>query len=168
MATISLKYLEKINEQLDGIIVYIDAYSTALQKEINSAGRYAQKIADEEMAKLSESASEKLNIIRDKVIDIFKAQYQSAMERVKPIEPLLNADVSLDTVVEIVKSIIAILAAPYQPMIDFISTAVPLVLEISDKIQTIATYQPTIEAPGVEIPPLEIKVEPITPGDITG
>lgn len=168
MAVLNTEFIDKINEQLEGIITYIDNYVNLIETEIESGKDKAQQIANEKMEQLSDKLTEKLLPIRQKIIDIFKAQYQSALEKIKPIEPLVNADVSLDTIVDIVKSIIAILIAPYQPAIQFTTEVIPKVIELSNNLQKIANYQPTINIPGVEIPPLNVNIPPITPGDITG
>lgn len=168
MAMINTDALDKINEQLNGLINYMDAYAEEIQTEINNAGSKAQEVADEKMAELSSLMSQKLNIIRGQIIDTFSAQYQVALNKIEPIEPLLNVSISLDTVVSVVQSIINIITAPYQPIIDFTTQIIPKVMELSANLQTIASYQPSIDVPGVDIPPLEIEVDPITPGDITG
>lgn len=168
MAVINTEAIDKINKQLDGLIEYMDAYSLQIQTEINNAGANAQKVADEQMEELSRNITEKLSTIRGQIIDIFHSQYQVAMEKIKPIEPLLNITISLDTVVDVVKSIIEIMTAPYQPIIEFTTQIIPKVVELSNNLQKIASYQPNIEVQGVDIPTLNINVDPITPGDITG
>lgn len=168
MATINTEAIDKINEQLNGFTEYIDAYMVDLQKEIENAGESAQEVLNEKMNVLSTQLTQELNPVRQKIIDIFKSQYQSALEKIKPIEPLLNVSLSLDTVVSVVKSIINILTAPYQPIIEFTTEVIPKVLELSANLQKVANYKPSLNVPNVEVPPLQIDIEPISPSDITG
>ena len=169
MATINLEMIDKINQQLDGITDYIDEYMLVIEDDIKNAGDKAQVVANEKMELLSTNITQKLQPIREKIINIFKAQYQSGLEKIKPIEPLLNVSLSIDTVVSVVQSIINIIIAPYQPIIEFTTQVIPKVVELSNNMQRIANYQPNIpEIPNVEIPPLNVEIEPITPADITG
>lgn len=169
MATINIEMIDKINEQLKGITSYLDEYCLAIQSEIDDAGEQAQEILNEKMDELGENLTEKLEPIREKIIDIFRKQYQKAMEKLSPIEPLLNISLSIDTVVSVVENIIKIITAPYQPLIEFISQVIPKVLELSDNLQKVANYQPQIPLPpNITMPPLNVDIEPITPSDITG
>lgn len=168
MSTINTEQIDKINAQLEGLINYMDAAAEDIQTAINNASTNAQEVANEKMAELSTKVNEKLSSSREQIINIFHGQYQAAMEKIKPIEPLLNISISLDTVVSVVTSIIEIITAPYQPIIEFTTQIIPKVLTLSANLQKIASYQPSINVPGVEVPPLDINVEPITAEDITG
>lgn len=168
MATINTKALDNINAQLDGVIVYMDKFSEDLSKLSDSTGSKAQAIVDEKMEELSKDIENKLLDIRENVVNTFRGQYQVAMEKLEPIKPLMNVSISLDTVVSVVKSIIAIITAPYQPIIEFTTEVIPKVLEISSKLQTVATYRLSINNPNVEVPPLNVNIPPISASDITG
>ena len=171
MATINEEQIDKINDQLDGIIDYLDAKASMFQNIATQAGNNAQQAIDDAAAELSEDINNKLSDIRQKIIDIFSAQYSIAMEKIAPIESLLNAlpiSADLGAVVNVLTSVVNIITAPYQPIIDFTTKIIPKVLTLSSKLQTIASYQPSIDIPNVEVPPLEISVEPITATDITG
>ena len=171
MSTINTEQIDKIEQQLDGVITALDSYQNTLQNVANSAGEKAQEAINEAMGQLSEKVNTQLNSIRQKVIDIFSAQYQIAMEKIAPVKALLDAlpiSADLGAVVSVLTGVVNLVTAPYQPIIEFTTQVIPKVLSISTKIQTIASYQPNFDIPGVEVPPLEINVAPITPGDITG
>lgn len=168
MSTINTEQIDKINAQLEGLINYMDAAAADIETAIKNAGTNAQEVANEKMAELSTKVNEKLSSSREQIINIFHDQYQAAMEKIKPIEPLLNISISLDTVVSVVASIIEVITAPYQPIIEFTTQIIPKVLALSTNLQEIASYQPSINVSGVEVPPLDINVEPITAEDITG
>lgn len=176
MATINTEQIDKINEQLDGVIDYIDASTSTFEALAKSAGPNAQQVIDDTMADLSANINNQLSLIRGKIVGIFHDQYAKAMEKIAPIEPILSMfpiSISLDTscltaIVDALKAMADIITAPYQPVIEFTTQVIPKVLTSSAKLQTIASYQPTLDIPNVEVPPLELSVEPITAGDITG
>lgn len=169
MGLLNVEVIDKINAQIEGIIDYADNKTEVINKKIASNTANAQTILDAEMDKLGEKISEKGTDVRNKAVDVLKAQYQTALEMIKPIEPLLNVSLSLDTVVSVVKSIIEVITAPYQPIIDFTTEVIPKVQELGTNLQELATYQPNIQAPeGVDVPSISINIEPITPADITG
>lgn len=171
MATINTEQIDKINEQLDGIIEYIDASTSVFQDIATAAGNDAQEAINKAADDLSEKINSQLGQIRQKIIDIFSAQYAIATAKIAPIKSLLDAlpiSADLGAVVNVLTSVVNILTAPYQPVIEFLTQVIPKVLELSSKLQTIASYQPSIDIPNVEVPPLDISVEPITASDITG
>lgn len=169
MGLLNVEVIDNINAQIEGIIDYADNKTKVINKKIASETANAQAILDAEIDKLGEKISEKGSDVRNKAVDVLKAQYQTALEMIKPIEPLLNVSLSLDTVVNVVKSIIEVITAPYQPIIDFTTEVIPKVQELGTNLQELATYQPNIQAPeGVDVPSININIEPITPADITG
>ena len=168
MATINTDSLDKINAQLDGIIVYMDKFSEDLSKLQTTAGETTQALVDKKMEELSASVEGKLLDVRAKVVKTFSEQYKIALQKLEPIKPLMNVSISLDTVVSVVKSIINVITAPYQPIIEFTTEVIPKVIEISNKLQTIASYKPSVDVPNVDVPPLNVNVPPITAKDITG
>ena len=169
MSTINTEMIDKLNAEINGVLTYADVITADINNEFEYAKNNTQELLNEKMAELGDKIIEKAEPIRQKIINIFSAQYQSALEKIEPIEPLLNMSISLDTVVDAVKSIIEIITAPYQPIIEFTTEVIPKVLELSNNLQKLASYTPDINVPeGVEIPPLNIEIQPITPGDITG
>lgn len=169
MALMNTEVIDKINEQIDGIIAYADNITDLINEEIAATQGVAQEFIDEKAQELSEEISEKGAYIREKIVEIFKAQYQSALEKVKPIQELVNMQLSMDTILTVVQSIINIIAAPYQPIIEFTTQVVPKVIELSNNLQKLASYQPNINLPdGIQPPKMDIEIEPITAADITG
>ena len=171
MSTINTDQIDNINEQLDGIIDYINSYTNTFQDMVNIAGNNAQEAIDNAAADLSNEINEQLSVIRTKIINIFSAQYQIAMEKIAPIQAILEAlpiSADLGAIVSVLTSVVDIITAPYQPIIEFTTQIIPKVLELSSKLQTIASYRPTIDIPGIEPPEFDISIEPITAEDITG
>lgn len=174
MATINVEMIDKLNAEIEGVTSYADVIVKEINNKIAVDEDKAQQFIDKKMTELSKKMTEKAEPIRQKIIDIFSAQYQSALEKLKPIMPLVEAaqgSISLDTVVDVVKSILAVLITPYQPIIEFTLTVMPKVLELSANLQKLASYQPQINIPDgsvITIPPLNVEIEPITTGDIMG
>ena len=176
MSTINTEQLDKLEEQLNGIITYLDSFNETFNDIASSCGANAQAAINEAADKLSEKINTELDIIRTKIINVFHGQYEKAMEKIAPIEPILSMfpiSISLSTgcltaIVDALTAIKDIIIAPYAPIIEFTTQVIPKVLSLSSKLQTIASYRPSIEIPNVEVPELNISVEPITAGDITG
>lgn len=170
MSTINVEMIDKLKEQIEGITKYADNICANLNEKIkNKQPDEAQEIVDEKVDELSDEITKKGSKIKDKIVDTFKAQFASAKEKIKPIEPLLELNPSPDTIVDIVKLIIEIITSPYQPIIDFTTEIIPKVSELSEELQKLSDYKPEIEAPeGVTVPSPSINIEPISAGDITG
>lgn len=167
MSVINEKQLDNINKQLEGVTQSLDKVFADLEKRLANGN----KVAQGEIDKVGEQVSEKLQVqtdkIRAKIIDIFSSQTTVIKEKIKPIEPLLNVSLSLDTVVSVVKSIIDIITAPYNPYIEYISNIMPKITELSDNLQKIANYTPNVTLPeGITPPKINVKIEPITAKDI--
>lgn len=169
MSVINEEQLDNINKQLEGVTKSLDDLFADLEKRLSKANTVAQ----EEIDKVGEQVSAKLQTqtdnIRAKIIDIFSGQTTVIKEKIKPIEPLLNVTLNIDTVVSIVKSIIDIITAPYDPYIEYISNIMPKIIELSNNLQELAQYQPNIKLPeGVTPPKINVTIEPITSKDILG
>lgn len=181
----STEILDKIDEQLDGVISYMDNLTELLNEEIEKHREEAQEFVNEKASEFSAKLTEKLQPIRDKIVDIFSSQFAIVKEKVDtytaPISSFVTIDwstgtvtpnipVNLGDVVNAVKGIIMMLIP--SPAIEFalkmVTEIFPKIATISTKIQTIATYQPQIDIPDVEMPPLTVDVAPITLGDIIG
>lgn len=169
MALLNTEIIDKLNLQIEGVIAFADNMTETINQCLERTNEVAQDYVDQKGAELGAKISEKGNEIRDKAVEIFSAQYQSALEKLKPIEPLVNANVTPDNVVNIVKSIIAVVIAPYQPIIDFTVEVIPKILQLSNNIVALAAYRPAINLPpGVTPPEIPIDIKPITIQDITG
>lgn len=169
MALMNTEIIDNINNQIEGVLITADNVCDVINEQIAEKQGQAQEFINDKIDELGEMISTKGNEMRDKTVEIFSAQYQSALEAIKPIEPLLNISLSLDTVVSAVKTIIEIITKPYQPIIEFTTILIPKVLELSANLQKLASYQPNINLPeGVSIPPLKVNIKPITAADIMG
>lgn len=172
MGAIDTSTLDAINEQLEGLIDSIDYRMHKIEVIIKNADKSAQKEIDNEIEETRAQITIKLNDIRKKVINFMKPQVQTITEKVQPLIPLwkiLQGETTLDPL-NLVKPIIDIckvLTAPYQPYLDLATEVNPKLIQLSNNMQEVANYKPTIEVPeGVNVPSLNINIEPITPADI--
>ena len=151
--------LDKINEQLIGITDYIDVYTADFEGK-------SQDYIDSKMEVLSNDITEKLTDIKTKkIVPPVKKQYQQALAVVSLLQPLVSLSVTdLPSVITAVTKIISIITAPYQPAIDLIAEVAPKLVTLNNNIQTVATYQPTVN--GVDVPPLDVDIS-LSMSDIT-
>lgn len=167
MSVINEKQLDNINEQLEGITKSLDDLFADLEKRLSKANTVAQEEIDKAGEQVSAKLQTQIDNIRAKIIDIFSSQTTVIKEKIKPIEPLLNVTLSIDTVVSVVKSVIDIITAPYEPYIEYISNIVPKIIELSNNLQELAQYKPNINLPeGVTPPKINVNFKPITSQDI--
>lgn len=161
MATINTEAIDKINDQLEALITYCDAKTALLNNK-------SQPTVDAEMEKISLFITEKLQNIKDeKIVPPLKAKFESVQPIIDLLKPLAEFSLSADpgVLLQAIQLIIGVITAPYQPAVDFITVLVPKVTELATNIQTVATYQPTVE--GATVPPLDIDVS-LSLSDITG
>ena len=172
MSAIDTSTLDAINEQLEGLIDSIDYKMKNIEIIIKNNENTAQKEIDNEIKKINEQIKIKLNYIREKVINFMKPQVESITEEVKPLLSLwkiLQGEITLDplNLIQPIIDICKVLTAPYQPYLDLATEVVPKLIELSNNMQKVANYKPTIEVPeGVNVPSLNVNIEPITPADI--
>lgn len=173
MGAIDTTSLDNINAQLEGITTVLDGYFETIEKEILGANRdKAQQILDEKAQEISNKLSKRIQPIRQKVIDLLKAQVEKITEKVAPLLPLwkiVQGEVTLDpmALVEPLIAICEVLVAPYQPYLDLATEVAPKLVELSNNLSKIASYSPSIDLPeGINPPTFNIPIEPITPSDI--
>ena len=166
MPLLNEDYYNNIDKQLSALESYINS-SFEVEKEIESmTAEEAQKFLEERQNRISEILTEKLTKIRNDLVSSAKAQYQYALEKLKIIKNLVEKEISMDTVVEVVKDLITVITGPYQPLIEFTEELIPALTKISDHLLKIASYQPPVVRPDVKLPPFQIEIEPIRPEDI--
>ena len=177
--------LQKIDNQLDGVVEYMDNLTAVLNQELAEKRDKAQEIVNEKMTEFSEKLTAKLEPIRDRIVDIFSSQIQVVKDKlnryIQPISAFVtinwtngtitpNIPSNLSDVVDALKGIILMLVP--NPAVEYVvrfSTDIfPLIASISDKILQIATYSPQINIPDIDVPPLDVNIEPITLEDILG
>lgn len=173
MATINTDQLDKINEQLEGVLTMLDDYCEEIQKQIDVAPDKAQEILDAKMQQISDSLQERGNTIRQRCINFLKPQMAKIKEKIKPILPLvelLQGGIKPDfgAIIETLMLIIEILIAPYQPYIDFITQLPPKLITLSNNLMKLATWRPNLRPPkeGIVIPTPKVEIKEITMGDI--
>lgn len=176
--------LDKIDTQLDGVISYMDNLTDLLNQEIEAHREIAQEIVNEKVQEFSTKLTNKLQPIRDKITDIFSSQFAVVKEKVNNYIAPISAFVtinwangtitpnipSIDDLLNVVTGIISMLVptAAVEFAAKFATKIFPKILTVSNKIQTIATYKPQIDVPDIEVPPLDVNIDPITLQDIMG
>ena len=177
MAVVNIEQLDKINEQLEGIRTSLDDLFENIQRQIDKTKTITQDEIDKSGEFVSEKLNTQLNLIRNKIIDIFHSQVEVIRTKIAPIEPIISMfpiSVSLDTgcltnIVDALTAIKDIIIAPYEPYIEFITVIVPKIITLSNNIQTLATYEPSLILPeGITPPTISVSVQPITEQDILG
>lgn len=181
-----IKSLDNIDDQLDGIIKFLNDNSTFLQDLANSAGEKAQDVINDTMEDLSDRVSDKLKPLRDKLVGVLHSQYAEVQSKlnsyIAPISSFVTIDwttgqvtpnisADINAIKSFAEGIIQMLVPSPAVMfvVDFSTQVMPKVTSISNKIVAISTYQLEIpELPDITIPPLDIDVDPITLSDITG
>jgi len=181
-----IKSLDNIDDQLDGIIKFLNDNSTFLQDLANSAGEKAQDVINDTMEDLSDRVSNKLKPLRDKLVSVLHSQYAEVQSKltsyIAPISSFVsinwstgeitpNISADLDALKDFAEGIIKMLVPSPAAMFiaDYTTQVMPKVTSISNKILQVASYQLEIpELPDITIPPLDIDVDPITLADITG
>ena len=175
--------LDKIDEQLDGVIAYMDNLTEILNQELSEKRDQAQEIVNEKMTEFSTKLTEKLEPIRNKIVDIFSDQVSVVKEKLeKYIDPISafvtinwttgeitpNIPTNLNDIVEVVKGIVLMLvpSPAVEYAVRFATDIFPKIYTISNKILQIATYTPEIDIPGIIVPPLDVNIDPITLNDI--
>jgi len=151
--------LDNINKELEGINDYLD-------KTVSNIADKSQAYVDAKWAAINTEIEAKLNKIKDiKIVPPLHAQYEHALAHIALLQPLIELNlIDLPSVIEGLTQIIAIVTAPYQPAIDFITEIAPKVVELGENLVEIATYQPPA-TPGLTIPPLDIDIS-LTMDDI--
>lgn len=177
--------LQKIDNQLDGVVEYMDNLTAVLNQELAEKRDKAQEIVNEKMTEFSEKLTAKLEPIRDRIVDIFSSQIEVVKDKLnKYIEPISafitinwttgeitpNLPSNPDDLIDVVKGIILMLvpSPAVEYAVRFATDIFPLIASISDKILQIATYTPQIDIPDIDVPPLTVDIAPITIDDILG
>lgn len=157
--------LKEINENLDNLQSHIDNFVN------NSSDNIKQQIQDVTDT-ACESISERANIIRDKIVEILRKQYQDAMSQSLILQAIANANpTDLGSCISVVKDITSLFVGPYKDAIKTIEqimeVAPPLIEEVSKLTQH---TPPSITLPDGSsfMPSISIKVDPISLSDITG
>ena len=157
--------LKEINEKLDNLQSHIDNFVNS------SSDNIRQQIQDVTDA-ACESISERANIIRDKIVEILRKQYQDAMSQSLILQAIANANpTDLGSCISVVKNITSLFVGPYKDAIKTIEqimeVAPPLIEEVSKLTQH---TPPSITLPDGSsfMPSISIKVDPISLDDIIG
>ena len=83
MSTINTDQLDKINEQIEGILSLLDNYFESIQKQIDLAPEKAAQIAQEKCDELSADVNLRGTAIRQKCIDFLKPQLAKIIEKIQ-------------------------------------------------------------------------------------
>lgn len=151
------KKIDDLNETLENInkVIYttlkdIDEYPT--QEKVDKACEY-----------LSEKINAKLADKRKVLIKTLHEGYVASNEVIQLLEPLVNFNLNIDTVVEAVKKIIDILAGPYKVAVEYITILTPKLAELATNIALLAYIPANLpQIPNINYDKLNITMQPIT------
>ena len=170
MAVINTDVIDALDKQIQDLKNYLDG-SLGYLNTIEERGQVAtQQMVDEIIDNCENTISDFLNQIRTKVITLFKEVYQNSLKQYNLILQLIEIPTDIGSVISWITNVIQYffpqtkLVLLAQALADILTK----VVRISNNIQEIAHYQPSISIPNVTVRPLNIDIDPITPEDITG
>ena len=140
---------------VDGWTKELKSYNTVLEKYIEQFNEINLDNVDrtwlrKQVEKFVTWLKDKLNKLRQKIIDGLKGMIQPIKEFLTLIEPIVNISISLDTVVSWAMSVISFFMKPYmtvvQFMSDFASYTPPLISEAGSLAGNVATVPGAINA----------------------
>ena len=154
------KKIDDLNEMLEGVNRTV--YTTFK----NIEDYPTQEKVDEACIWISEKMNAKLEQQRALLIKTLHEGYVASNEVIQLLEPLVNFDLNIDTVVSAVRKIIDILAGPYQA-VEYVTVLTPKLTELATQIALLAYIPanlPQIE--GINYDKLNITMKPITIDEI--
>lgn len=155
------KKIDDLNEMLEGVNRTV--YTTFK----NIEDYPTQEKVDEACIWISEKMNAKLEQQRALLIKTLHEGYVASNEVIQLLEPLVNFDLNIDTVVSAVRKIIDILAGPYQVAVEYVTVLTPKLTELATQIALLAYIPanlPQIE--GINYDKLNITMKPITIDEI--
>lgn len=155
------KKIDDLNKTLEGVNRTI--YTTFK----NIEDYPTQEKVDEACIWISEKMNAKLEQQRALLIKTLHEGYVASNEVIQLLEPLVNFDLNIDTVVSAVRKIIDILAGPYQVAVEYVTVLTPKLTELATQIALLAYIPanlPQIE--GINYDKLNITMKPITIDEI--
>ena len=155
------KKIDDLNKTLEGVNRTI--YTTFK----NIEDYPTQEKVDEACIWISEKMNAKLEQQRALLIKNLHEGYVASNEVIQLLEPLVNFDLNIDTVVSAVRKIIDILAGPYQVAVEYVTVLTPKLTELATQIALLAYIPanlPQIE--GINYDKLNITMKPITIDEI--
>lgn len=169
-----LKILKDLDETLDKTITFVNNSFSTIGDFENQAQSVIQDEVDKICVKVNEKVNTKLNEVRNKTVETLKNKYISANQIIQKLQPIVNAKLSdLGSVISILNKIIALYAQPYQQALqyttEFIAIATPLLVNITNKLNTLSNIKDNVSIPDnmdVNLDKLSISVDPININDI--
>lgn len=155
------KKIDDLNKTLEGVNRTV--YTTFK----NIEDYPTQEKVDEACIWISEKMNAKLEQQRALLIKTLHEGYIASNEVIQLLEPLVNFDLNIDTVVSAVRKIIDILAGPYEIAVEYVTELTPKLTELATQIALLAYIPanlPQIE--GINYNKLNITMKPITIDEI--
>lgn len=155
------KKIDDLNDMLEGVNKTV--YTTFAKIEDYPT----QERVDEMCEWINQKMNAKLEEQRAKLISALHEGYVSSNEVIQLLEPLVNFNINIDTVVDAVKKIIAILAGPYQVAVEYVTILTPKLKELATNIALLAYIPYNLpQIPNINYDKLNITMRPITIDDI--
>lgn len=163
------KKIDDLNKTLENIYYLVDKSLTEFDVD-EMTQEQAQSLVDDLCIRISNSINNKLIDKRADLINSLHEGYISSNEIIQQLEPLVNFNLNVDTVVEAVQKIITIIAGPYQKAVEYVTLLTPKVLELANNIANLSTLQDKIpkhpSMPLLNYNKLQITMPPITVDEI--
>ena len=155
-------------KKIDDLNAFLEKINTNVYTTFNDIENYpTQQKVDEACIFISDKMNAQLEVKRQELIKTLHEGYVSSNEVIELLEPLVNFNLNIDTVVDAVKKIINILAGPYKVAVEYVTELTPKVTELSTNIALLAYIPENLpQRPDINYNKLNISMKPITIDEI--
>lgn len=161
-------------DDLNKVLKNINEVATATLSDLGNIDNITQELAQKKVDDICERLSAKINsqliVKRADLINTLHEGYVASNEIVQLLEPLVNFNLNIDTVVEAVQKIIDIIAGPYKVAIEYMTQLAPKLIELTNNINDLASLKDQIPQPPnipvVNFDKLQISMPPITLSEV--
>lgn len=151
-------------KNIDDLNAFLEKINTNVYTTFNDIENYpTQQKVDEACIFISNKINAQLEVKRQELIKVLHDGYVSSSEVIQLLEPLVNFDLNIDTVVDAVKKIIDILAGPYKIAVEYVTILTPKLAELATNIALLAYIPANLpQIPNINYDKLNITMQPIT------
>lgn len=167
--------IDSLSDTIKGVTEVATNYLSQIENIQEFAKNKAQEKVDEMCERASQEINSKLAIQRQKVVDKLKNTWASSNEVIENLR-FITGEISIDTIVSIVSSIIQLYTKPYQNAMDLITdftiSIAPKLLQLTSEINDLADLKNQIpvhtlkDGTKLNYDKLNITMDPITIDDI--
>lgn len=167
--------IDSLSDTIKGVTEVTTNYLSQIDNIQEFAKNKAQEKVDEMCERASQEINSKLAIQRQKVVDKLKKTWASSNEIIENLQ-FITGEISMDTIVSIVSSIIQLYTKPYQNAMDLITdftiSIAPKLIQLTSEINALADLKNQIpthtlkDGTKLNYDKLNITMDPITIDDI--